>query len=168
MKKIMSLFFVVFVSLNGVMHGMEANDIRKLFEQEAYVLLSDHEKVIYLLEHGIPNYRTLYGATPLLLAARDGRVNDVQALLRAGSDVDAQTCTGCSVLQIASRWGHVKVVELLLFYGADIYRKNSNGYTALDFAKQGGNDTVIQILQKKLNEDALERKKARLAKRKTW
>lgn len=168
MKKIMSLFFVVFVSLNGVMHGMEANDIRKLFEQEAYVFLSDHEKVIYLLEHDIPNCRTLYGATPLLLAARDGRVNDVQALLRAGSDVDAQTCTGCTVLQIASRWGHVKVVELLLFYGADIYRKNSNGYTALDFAKQGGNDTVIQILQKKLNEDALERKKARLAKRKTW
>lgn len=72
------------------------------------------------------------GLTPLLLAAREGHVESVQALLNAGASVN-QTSAGdrTSPLLIATINGHFDLAKLLLETGADPNAAAENNATAL-------------------------------------
>lgn len=59
------------------------------------------------------------GQTALILAARNGHLEVVEALLKAGADPDHATADGRTALIMAAEGGHATVVESLLRAGAD-------------------------------------------------
>jgi ankyrin repeat protein len=72
------------------------------------------------------------GLTPLHLAAREGQVEAVKALLEAGADVNQQTVGDKSTpILIATINGHFDLARLLLDKGADANAAQHNGVTPL-------------------------------------
>lgn len=72
--------------------------------------------------------------TALILAAVDGRNNEVRALLEDGSDVNAKNMYGMTALMYAAEGNHAETVVILLEAGADINARNNEGSTALMIA----------------------------------
>ncbi|HWN84280.1 MAG TPA: ankyrin repeat domain-containing protein [Vicinamibacterales bacterium] len=71
------------------------------------------------------------GFTPLLFAAREGRVDAAKALIAAGADVSAIDPDRQSALVIALINGHFDVANLLIDNGADVNAADKVGRTAL-------------------------------------
>jgi ankyrin repeat protein len=71
------------------------------------------------------------GLTPLLLAARQGRVDAARALLDAGADIDLVDPDRHTPLIMALSNGHVDVAKLLIERGADVNMSDKVGQTAL-------------------------------------
>jgi uncharacterized protein len=61
-----------------------------------------------------------YNWTALHVAARDGDVGRVQALLDGGAGLEAREHLGRTPLHIAVQWGHLEVARLLLDRGAHV------------------------------------------------
>jgi ankyrin repeat protein len=70
------------------------------------------------------------GNTPLLLAAREGQVEAVRALLKAGANVDGRGGAMPPLCAAALR-GHAQVVQLLLRNHADVDATGENDQSAL-------------------------------------
>lgn len=182
MQKIVHLFFVVCIGLSNAVYGMETDKASQSSEKEYYT--SFHDSVINRIKNGTCNHRGMFDTTPLFGACQLGYTQEVKLLLNAGVDVDPETYAGCTPLHVASQEGNFEIVKLLLAAGADIHRKNKYGNTPLQVVKksregkyrdtplqiekQKGRIEVEKLLQEHLQRDLLERKKARLAKRKTW
>ena len=100
------------------------------------------------------------GITALHLAAEQGDVEAVQALIDAGADVGAGTRIGrYTPLHLAARGGHGVVVTLLLEAGADPLAATTNsGATALHLAAGAvrGHEAVAALLEHGADPNALE------------
>ncbi|MFH1112809.1 MAG: ankyrin repeat domain-containing protein [Pseudomonadota bacterium] len=91
------------------------------------------------------------GKLDLADAATLGDLEEVERLIREGSDVNEKACTDENTpLMRASRHGHVAVVKMLLDSGADVYAQSQTGTTALTAAAAKGNVRVLEML---LNKD---------------
>ena len=73
-----------------------------------------------------------HGVTPLISAARNGHVDCLTSILRAGADVNKTDYAGNSALFLAS-WD-VKCCDVLIGAGADINLCNNDGRSPLMFA----------------------------------
>jgi ankyrin repeat protein len=77
--------------------------------------------------------------TPLMHAARAGRVEAVQMMILAGAKVNArESWNGQSALHWAAAEGHGAVVEALIEGGADIRQRSNAGTTPFLFAVRKG------------------------------
>ena len=85
------------------------------------------------------------GFTPLLFAARHGRIAAVEMLLAGGADVDSPAPTGASPLAVAAHSGHAAFAARLLEFGADPNAMGA-GYTALHAAVLRGDRTLVRSL----------------------
>lgn len=87
-------------------------------------------------------------ATPaIVLAARDGHVEAVRVLLRAGAKVDARTeLGGESALVSAAIDGHAEVIDALLAAGASVDLPNAWGKTALMWAADNRHVAAVDRL----------------------
>lgn len=79
----------------------------------------------------------VYGATPLQGAAwKNGNVAVIDALLKAGADINAKSNDGATALMIAALYNpNPEVILELLKAGADPKVKNTDGKTAFDYAQ---------------------------------
>lgn len=87
--------------------------------------------------------------TPLHQAAASGDALEVQLLLKAGADVNAQDTNGWSPLHFAAQASSAGCTDALLRAGADTTLKDSFGNTALFravFSSRGEGD-VIELLR---------------------
>lgn len=83
---------------------------------------------------------------PLMLAAREGRVNAVRYLLDQGADINAYDGSGNTALGEATYYSQVPVIKELLARGANI-NALTNGATPLDIALSKNDVTVIDLLK---------------------
>jgi ankyrin repeat protein len=87
------------------------------------------------------------GQTRLMLAARDGDLPAVQALLSNGTDVNVADEDGWTALMSAAENGHLTTVRALLgVSGINIDAQKSDGVTALYLAAANGKDDIVKAL----------------------
>jgi ankyrin repeat protein len=85
--------------------------------------------------------------TPLHLAATYGHSNIVQALLEAGSNVQASTGdSNCTALHFAVEHGSENVVRYLMDWGADPEAENALSEKALKIAINERHDSIVRLL----------------------
>lgn len=83
---------------------------------------------------------------PLCLAARAGDRAQVDALLKAGADVNVPGEEGLTPLHEAAKAGHADVVRLLLFRRADTGATDLYRCTPLFYAAEGGHLVIVNLL----------------------
>ena len=86
------------------------------------------------------------GPPPLLLAAREGRVNAVRYLLDHGADANAHDRSGNTALAEATYYSQIPVIKELIARGANV-NAITNGTTALDVAVRRNDLAVIDLLK---------------------
>ena len=107
---------------------------------------------------GIAAVTSADGSSALLMAAYEGDVQRVAALLRQGADPRQGNRYGATPLGEAARRGDAEVMRLLLKAGADANEANAEGQTALmDVARTGNLAAATLLLQHGARIDARER-----------
>lgn len=86
--------------------------------------------------------------TPLNLAASNGLLDVVRALLRQGVAIDKPDGTGWTPMKHAAERGHADIVKLMLKEGAQADSADQDGWTALMNASGKGHLAVVQLLLK--------------------
>ena len=85
----------------------------------------------------------------LIYAAGQGHSDVVNALLAAGSPVDAVHHNDLTPMMWAAAYGHSATVAMLLERGADPKRRDNRGKTAIDMARDGKHEAVVKLLASK-------------------
>ncbi|MSU73304.1 MAG: ankyrin repeat domain-containing protein, partial [Opitutus sp.] len=105
--------------------------------------------ILLLLEGGAEANSALPGGeTPLMTAARTGKLEAVKALLARGAAVDAKLAQGQTATMWAAAEGHPAVVEALITAGADFRTPLDLGFTPMLFAVRAGHTEVVRALVK--------------------
>ncbi|HID93958.1 MAG TPA: ankyrin repeat domain-containing protein [bacterium (Candidatus Stahlbacteria)] len=78
--------------------------------------------------------------------AREGKTNELQAMIKHGMSVNLLTHKDDSLLMLASYNGHIKTAKMLLEYGANIDKVNQRGQTPLEGVCFKGNLEMVQLL----------------------
>eukprot|EP00092_Neocalanus_flemingeri_P106282 GFUD01136358.1.p1 GENE.GFUD01136358.1~~GFUD01136358.1.p1 ORF type:complete len:440 (-),score=128.58 GFUD01136358.1:156-1475(-) len=86
------------------------------------------------------------GTTPLMLAARSGRVKVVSLLLEEGADPNIRKITGVTAIFLASVGGYLDILTKLVEGGADPDPQSQEGGTPLMAAAQAGHLDVVEKL----------------------
>jgi ankyrin repeat protein len=109
--------------------------------------LGDTRQLVDLLNRGIdPDTIDEQGNSLLLLAAREGHLRTVQAIIEYRPNVSHRNLAGDSAVMLATLAGHDEVVDVLLEAGAEI---NHDGWTPLIYAAfQGHLDLVEKFIQR--------------------
>ena len=92
------------------------------------------------------NMRDGVQATPLHLAALQGRLQVVEYLLQQGVTIDAANIQGLTPLYCAAEHGHAPVIRFLCEHGALVDSANPNRDTPLHVAVQNGHLEAVQTL----------------------
>lgn len=115
-----------------------------------YAAENSHDGIVgALIRNGAKVNLNNKGWTPLMSAARFGRLRNAELLLENGADVKMTLNNGLTALMIAAENGHDRVVDALVKKGADIDTKMNMGWTALMFAAQNGHLSVVETLLSK-------------------
>ena len=93
-------------------------------------------------------------ATPLIIAARDGKLDFVKVLLRYEANIEAratikidrEVIEGCTALWIAAAKGHFDVVRLLIEQNAEVDGRTSTNSTPLRAAAFIGHLDIVRCL----------------------
>ncbi len=94
---------------------------------------------------------TVASAASLHVAARDGDLEQVRALIDAGADLNAQGDNGETALNTAILEGHVSVAGLLIDRGAHLGARNKGGFTPLHAAAYAN---AVEIAEQLLSRGA--------------
>lgn len=97
-----------------------------------------------------PDQPGAMGSTMLHIAAWNGELDDVQALIESGANVNAVGDEGFTPLHSAAIKGRVEAIKLLLKSGADPRMTNGWGKTPLQIAETGQHGEAAEILRKHL------------------
>ncbi|GIG55149.1 ankyrin repeat domain-containing protein [Demequina activiva] len=91
---------------------------------------------------------TSVNGSPLHLAAYDGNVRAVQALIEAGAPIDLPNPGfGASAIFVAAFANHPDVIETLALAGANVNLVEADGDTALDVALASGHEEAAAALR---------------------
>jgi hypothetical protein len=120
-----------FVSLKGM-------DRSELNEALVSSTIGGNTQIVkYLLLRGAdPKARLLDNDTVLILAVRQGSLENSEFLLKFGADIDAQNREGMTALIEAVEGNQSQLVRLLLAAGANTDLQNGRGQSALTLARE--------------------------------
>jgi ankyrin repeat protein len=106
-------------------------------------------------KHDVVKLRNNWGETPLHVAAREGHLEAVRTLIKAGADVKAlddpkgkyRYPNGWTPLHLAAMAGKTAVAALLLDHGAEVTAADQRGkFTPLHYAAWAGNADLVTLL----------------------
>lgn len=86
--------------------------------------------------------------TALMLAADGGHLDIVNALIKAGADINAKDQYGWTALIWAGGASNPEIIEALLRAGADVNARSFGGETALMRAAERGSEENLRVLLK--------------------
>lgn len=84
--------------------------------------------------------------TPLMRAAKEGRLDIVEELLSLGVDISVTNADGCNALWLACYNGDHGIIQRLLDAGIDIDLQNGNGATCLMYVSSNSKPDLVQLL----------------------
>lgn len=87
--------------------------------------------------------------TPLMRAAKEGRLDIVDELLSLGVDISVTNADGCNALWLACYNGSHEIIERLLAAGIDIDLQNGNGATCLMYVSSNSKPDLVKLLLEK-------------------
>jgi uncharacterized protein len=105
----------------------------------------------FLVEHGF-NPNDINAAqsdgrfTPLMRAAKLGRLDIVDELLALGVDLGALNADGCNALWLACYNGSHVIIERLIAAGIDIDVQNGNGASCLMYVASNSKPDLVRLL----------------------
>jgi hypothetical protein len=82
------------------------------------------------------------------VAAREGRVADVEKMIKEGADVNSQSETGETALMYSARQCSLETTQTLMDAHADINKRDSSGQNALMFAVMSACEPVVRLILK--------------------
>ena len=85
------------------------------------------------------------GLTPLLFAVREGALECVQVLVKAGADVNQTSVDGSAPLLVAVQNGYYDLAAFLLDHGANPNQANDKGWTPLYLAVKNRNQETTAV-----------------------
>jgi ankyrin repeat protein len=105
----------------------------------------------FLLEHGFPLDKLSASQadgrfTPLMRAAKEGRLDIVEELLELGVDIAVTNADGCNALWLACYNGSHEIIETLIAAGIDLDRQNGNGASALMYVASNSKPDLVKLL----------------------
>ncbi len=105
--------------------------------------------VLFLIKQGATlDCRDHEGKTPLIHACTGAFPETVQALIKAGADVNAKgTAEGFTPLMMAAGLDQLKTVQILLKNGADKGAVDEDNDKAIDHARRAGLTEIVKVLQ---------------------
>jgi ankyrin repeat protein len=92
------------------------------------------------------NQTDLSGYTPLHIAVKWERIDDIKLLIEKGADVNQTDIQGKTPLHIAAINGYIEVVEYLIKHAASVNPTDLCGYTPLDCAAGSGRIDIAEFL----------------------
>ena len=87
--------------------------------------------------------------TPLMRAAKLGRLDIVDELLALGVDLEVVNADGCNALWLACYSGSHEVIDRLIAAGISIDRQNGNGATCLMYVSSNSKPDLVKLLLEK-------------------
>ena len=103
---------------------------------------NDLQRVLHFLNKGVPiEVKDSLGYTALMLAAKNGHIDIVNALSRAGAKIDNTNKGGTTALLLALQQGHIDVMNTLLANGANI---GANGNNAVGLRTASKSSVIVQ------------------------
>ncbi len=84
--------------------------------------------------------------TPLMRAAKEGRLDVIEALLTYGVDIAVTNADGCNALWLACYNGSHAIIDRLIQAGIDIDRQNDNGATCLMYVASNSKPDLLSLL----------------------
>lgn len=122
----------------GVASGAAYDDFIQAIQK------SNPAEVIALLKRGMDANSVDRSGQPVLhIAAREGNLDVLQALVQAGADIDKRNAMKETPIMLAALAGHTRLVEFLLSKEAQI---NHPGWTPLLYAATTGQNEIIKLL----------------------
>jgi len=109
----------------------------------------DIETANTLLNQGADIEELSYELTPLMSAARYGKLDMVKLLLVRGANVNVKNSDGTTALKLASGGGYTEIVKLLLDRGANVNACDEGNRTALHLATLENHADIVKILIEK-------------------
>jgi thiosulfate/3-mercaptopyruvate sulfurtransferase len=96
--------------------------------------------------HGVLDARIANATTPLMVAARMGRIGYIGELLSRGADPREMNADGNGALWFACFANCAPCVNALIKAGAPLDSQNVNGATALIYAASAGKTEIVRLL----------------------
>eukprot|EP01105_Mastigella_eilhardi_P014580 TRINITY_DN3317_c0_g3_i3.p1 TRINITY_DN3317_c0_g3~~TRINITY_DN3317_c0_g3_i3.p1 ORF type:complete len:614 (+),score=57.38 TRINITY_DN3317_c0_g3_i3:347-2188(+) len=118
-----------------------------------------HLTSLLLRRKADPNARDSLGAAPLHIAARYGRVTQLDTLIAGGADPNCADNNGWTPLMVSCRHGHADFAQHLLRCGSSVLHRNKGGRTALHVALVSGKVDIARKVARVYLEQAAEPKK---------
>lgn len=87
-----------------------------------------------------------YKENALHLAARNGYTAAIEALLKAGADVNALEGTHSTALMYAAYYGHLEAADMLIKQGAELNMHDQGGHTALYWANFRNQSDIAALI----------------------
>ena len=87
--------------------------------------------------------------TPLMRAAKEGRLDIVEELIALGVDIAVTNADGCNALWLACYSGNRALIERLIAVGIDIDLQNGHGATCLMYVASNSKPDLVQLLLEK-------------------
>ncbi len=150
---------LIIASINGyaeiATHLMEKGaDVNAVSRQGITPLIgaamNGHTDLVTLLATKSTNLDQLstmrYKENALHLAARNGHTAAIDALLKAGADVNALEGTHSTALMYAAYNGRLEASELLIKQGTDLNIRDDGGHTALYWAKSTNHSDIAALI----------------------